>query len=444
MKKIERRAILCMLLAAFLLVGTGIFCYRFVRDGRTWAVAYRNQHIYKNGHIRVGKIYDRNDELLVDNGGGKKGSPKYIDDEQIRMAVVHAVGDAQGNVASGAVTVFKDKLIGYNLITGTYDPNGSGNEIKLTIDSDISKVALDALGSKNGLVGVYNYKTGEIICMVSTPTFDPMDPPDPGKAESGTFMNKFLDGRYAPGSIFKLVTTAAAIETLSKQEIEEFEYYCSGSRELNDNTIRCSYAHGTVDFDGALSNSCNCAFSELAERIGSKALKKKIEDCGLTTIYDIDGMTNVAGTFEVPDDAVSLAWTGIGQWKDMINPCSMLVYMGAIAGDGTSVRPRILYSNFGSPKSTDRMIEEETAQKLRQMMKNNVVSEYGESRFPGLDIYAKTGTAEVEGHEPTAWFAGFIDNPDAPYAFIVGIEEGGNGIDAAAPVANTVLQALVD
>ena len=78
------------------------------------------------------------------------------------------------------------------------------------------------------------------------------------------------------------------------------------------------------------------------------------------------------------------------------------------------------------------------------MMKNNVVSNYGESNFPGLDIYAKSGTAEVYGKEPNAWFTGFIKNEDAPYAFIVCIENGGYGSSVAGPVANSVLQSIVN
>ena len=122
----------------------------------------------------------------------------------------------------------------------------------------------------------------------------------------------------------------------------------------------------------------------------------------------------------------------------------MMVYMGAIANGGKSVVPKMIHSALSSADETDRMIEESTADKLTSMMKNNVVSNYGESNFPGLDIYAKSGTAEVYGKEPNAWFTGFIKNEDAPYAFIVCIENGGYGSSVAGPVANSVLQAIVN
>ena len=105
-------------------------------------------------------------------------------------------------------------MVGYNLVTGTYSITKKGNSVHLSIDSDVCRTAYNALGYRSGLVGVYNYKTGQVICMTSTPSFDPADPPDAKNAKSGTFMNKFLSGNLTPGSIFKLVTSAAAIEKL--------------------------------------------------------------------------------------------------------------------------------------------------------------------------------------------------------------------------------------
>ena len=106
--------------------------------------------------------------------------------------------------------------------------------------------------------------------------------------------------------------------------------------------------------------------------------------------------------------------------------------------------PEFKHSVLPGAKMTEQMIRPETSEKLSYMMKNNVVETYGEYNFPGLDIYAKSGTAEVYNREPNAWFSGFIKNPGKPYAFIVCIEDSGYGSTVAAPVANTVLQAVVN
>ncbi|MGN0659601.1 MAG: penicillin-binding transpeptidase domain-containing protein [Emergencia sp.] len=441
MKKLEKRAIICLTLAAVLFLGICVFTFRFVRDGGEWATFYANQNIYEEGRLAVGKIYDVNGTLLAENADG---TVHYHDDELIRRATVHAVGDMDGNIGTSAESAFRDRLVGYNLLTGTYSVTGKGNSVTLTIDADICRTAYEALAGRDGLVGVYNYETGEIVCMVSSPGFDPANPPQVAEDDtSGLYINKFLSANLIPGSIFKLVTSAAAIEQVSG--LDSWTYYCSGVSYINGEKITCTAAHGTVDFEDALAVSCNCAFGELTQMVGGGQMEKYVEKLGLTESYDIDGVSTSAGEFEFPKDVpLNLAWAGIGQYNDQLNPCSMMVYMGAIARGGVSVEPKLIHSAAGSVKETDRMIEESTADRLSDMMKNNVVSNYGEGNFPGLDIYAKSGTAEVYGRQPNAWFTGFIRNEDAPYAFIVCIENGGYGSSVAGPVANKVLQALVN
>ena len=139
----------------------------------------------------------------------------------------------------------------------------------------------------------------------------------------------------------------------------------------------------------------------------------------------------------------------------MVNPCSMMVFMGAIANDGTAVMPYIiepssLVTDYFKkiPKvgtKTRDMIESTTASSLQEMMANNVENNYGSSNFPGLDICAKSGTAEVgNGNQPNAWFTGFLNDDETPYAFVVLVENGGYGSEAAGAVANKVLQEVVD
>ena len=253
MRKLEHRAIICLTLAAVLFLGLMVFTFRFVRDGADWATFYANSHIYEDGRLSIGRIYDVNGKLLASNKGGKI---IYNKDETIRRATLHAVGDMNGNIATSAESAFKSQIVGYNLLTGTYSVTGRGNDIKLTIDSNINKVAYEALAGRDGTVGVYNYETGEIVCMVSSPGFDPKNPPDLSPDDtSGVYINKFLSATYAPGSIFKLVTSAAAIENIST--IDQWSYYCKGAQYYNNEAITCTQAHGQVDFKSALADSWN-------------------------------------------------------------------------------------------------------------------------------------------------------------------------------------------
>lgn len=447
MKKLERRAILCLFIAAALVAGLGIYIAEFIRDGDSWVTYAANQHIYKDGNLKTGTIYDRNGVLLADN---TSDGIIYNDDYSVRTATVHTVGDRNRSIANSAESAFQDKLVGYNIITGVY--SSGDRRLSLTVDADLCVTANSALAGRSGTVGVYNYETGDIICLVSSPNFDPLNPPAVSSDDtSGLYINRFLSSAIVPGSIFKLVTTAAVIDNLSG--IDDFTYTCTGVSYYGNDRITCPSAHGTMDFYGALANSCNCAYAQLSQDVGAHTLEEYVDKLELNKGADVNGITTASGSFEFPDEAtVNLSWAGIGQYKDLINPCSYLRFVGAIAGGGKTAEPRLISSVKGPlgfehkyrSKTTDQLLSEETASQIKDMMKNNVETTYGESNFPGLDIYAKSGTAEVGGGKaPNSWFTGFIDDPDHPYAFIVLVENGGSGSQVAGAVANAVLQAAV-
>ena len=168
MKKLERRAFLCLALVAVLLAGLVFFIVRIETNGADWATFYANTHIYANGKLSVGSVYDRNGKLLLKNTS--KGM-RYNSDELIRRANLHSSGDPAANIATGANVAFKSRMVGYNFVTGTGGLlKMGGSKVYLTVDAKVNRSAYEALSGRNGLVGVYNYKTGEIVCMVSTPS----------------------------------------------------------------------------------------------------------------------------------------------------------------------------------------------------------------------------------------------------------------------------------
>ena len=443
MRKQERRAVICLIIAFVLFAGVTTFGVRFVRDGGKWASFYGNQQIYTDGRINRGTVSDRDDEVLLEC---TRDGFIYNDNSEVRRATVHAVGDPGGNIASGAINVFKSQLIGYDTLNGTYDTSSQGKKIRLTIDADANVAAYEALGGRTGLVGVFNWKTGEIMCMVSTPTFDPAWESPSDEDGSGYYFNNFLDGKVTPGSTFKLVTAAAAIDNI--RDIGSFTFDCDGINEYEGTDFTDIKVHGTVDFRSALAQSCNGAFGAITREVGAKTMQEYTERAGLTEPVEVDGITTAAGSFSFPsDDNIKLSWAGIGQAEDLVNPCAMMVYMGAIANGGEAVQPTLIKSatflkEITGGKSLGRYLDKDTADELRSMMKNNVVENYGEENFDGLNIYAKSGTAETGSWNPDAWFVGFTDDVDAPYAFVVWVKDGGYGSEVAAPIARTVLRVL--
>lgn len=437
MKKLEKRAFICILMVLCLVAGMTVFIYRLSRDGGKWATFYANQHIYANGKLGVGNIYDRNDNILEEN---QDGNIVFNDDYWARRGTVHVVGDRNGNISTSAEVAYRKDIVGYSLLTGTYSISGKGRDIKLTIDADMSAAAARTLGERKGAVIVYNYVTGEILTMVSGPNYDPIEELGDVDKSSGLFVNRALSSKIVPGSIFKVVTSAAAIENVP--DIDDFRYYCGGVYRIGNEDLKCFAPHGPVDFRRALITSCNGSFAQIANMCGATVMEEYVDKLGLTKVYDIDGIKNVAGSFEFPhDNEYNLGWAGIGQYNDLVNPLSMMVFMGAIAGDGKAAEPNLLHKPFRSPKYTKQMIDSETAAKLQEMMRADVSEGYGDNLFPGLEVYAKTGTAQLHGKTPNAWMAGFLKDEDYPYAFVILAENAGYGITECPPILNAVMDA---
>ena len=187
--------------------------------------------------------------------------------------------------------------------------------------------------------------------------------------------------------------------------------------------------------------------------LGANTLEKYAEKAGLTRSYDVNGIPTAAGSVELSGASDNdLAWAGVGQYHDSVNPCALMIYMGAIANGGKAVQPTLIQKvvSPGLPAlpqfthTTRRMIKADTAQAMADMMANNVSATYGAKRFSGMDLCAKSGTAEVGADQkPHAWFAGFLRNEEAPYAFVVLVENGGGGSEVAGTVAAKVLKAAL-
>ena len=453
MKKIDRRAFVCRILAIILAAGLGLFVVRWFLYGGDWASSAFNRHLYNSaGELASGTVLDRDGDVL---SWVEDGSRRYYDDATVRKATLHVVGDLQGNIGTGALNAFADKLTGYDLINGAFAAE-SGGSLYLTIDAYYNYVAYQALNGKSGTVAVYNYKTGEILCLVSSPSYDPLNVPEDletNERYQGAYLNRFLSSTFTPGSIFKTVTLAAAIEKIP--DLLDRSWNCTGSVEIGGDTITCSGTHGEQDIYQALANSCNVAFGQISEELGADTLKQYAEKAGLTSSYSINGLPTAKGSVNLDDATASdLAWAGVGQYLDQVNPCAMMVYMGAIANGGKAAVPRIIeksVDSLGIPtsltwtKKTKTLIDADTAELVASMMANNVQTAYGTSRFPNMDLCAKSGTAEVgTDKSPHAWFTGFLRNEDAPYAFIVLVENGGGGSSVAGTVAGKVLDVIVN
>ena len=199
MRKIEKRAVICMALAILLAAGMSVFLIKYFAEGGKWASSAFNRHLYdSNGVLISGTVLDRDGDVL---SSVENGHRTYYENETVRKATLHAVGDLYGKIGTGVLNAFADKLTGFDLVNGAFGAE-RGSNLYLTLDARYNYEAYRALGGHAGTVAVYNYKTGEILCMVSAPSYDPLNIPknlEENDRYKGAYLNRFLSSALTAG-----------------------------------------------------------------------------------------------------------------------------------------------------------------------------------------------------------------------------------------------------
>lgn len=447
MNRVMKRAWIMVLFVLILIGGMGFFLYEYATESDGWVVFTGSPHVYNTSNIGSGVVTDRSGTILLDT----TESRTYASDASIRQATLHWLGDRQGNIRAAAISNYASEMAGFDYVNGVYAYGGAGGEATLTLSARVQNVALNAMAGRKGTIAVYNYITGEILCAVTTPTYDPDNVPDIAGDTSGNYegvyLNRFTQVTYPPGSIFKIVTTAAALDSV--EGILDMTFTCTGVYEFGVDRVTCESAHGTKNLKGALASSCNCCFAQIAQLIGNEKMAEYVEKFHVTDSVSFDGITTAEGNYDVSGAAaVELAWSCIGQYTDLINPARYLTFMGTIAGGGVGAEPHLVETiTVGEENTyqaetvyTERIMSEELAATLREYMRNNVESVYGAGNFPGLTVCAKSGTSELGGElRPNAMFSGFVADEEYPLAFIAVVENGGYGSATCVPIVAQVL-----
>ncbi|MGR0218848.1 peptidoglycan D,D-transpeptidase FtsI family protein [Agromyces sp. ZXT2-6] len=361
------------------------------------------------------------------------------------------------------------------LISGQ-DPMGASVEV--AIDPVAQQAAWDALGDYTGAVIVTEPATGRIIAMVTKPTFDPNslavhngeqveetyqalveDPADP-------LFNRATGGDMnPPGSVFKLVMTAAALESGQYTPDSTFpnpaEFTLPGTSSVVRNSSGGTCGGGSeVTLATALRLSCNIPFAELALELGDDAIRAQAEKFGFNSDFTTPNPTAMS-TYPADPDEPQTALTGFGQGDVRATPLQMAMVSAAIANDGIVMNPDLVDAITApdfrtieefSAAEFGRAISAETARTMTEMMVQGVENgAASNARIDGVSVAGKTGTAENGEDDPyTLWFTGFAPADDPQYAITVLVEDGGGlgqegfGNAIAAPVAKQVLEAVLN
>ena len=452
-----------------LLVAAGVYgVYSVSTYGSRWFANTRNTR-YQTAKKTVvpGDIIDRNGVVLATSD--TDGNRVYQSNVKSRSAIVHLLGDNEGNVANGVESFQANYLLSFEtslservlaLIKGE---TRRGDDLTLTVDSKLCTAIVQAFvdqkssHGKAGAAVVMNYRTGELLALVSVPVFDPMNITEEVKTSTlHPFWNRATQGTLPPGSTFKIVTAASALENWP--DAEQREFHCTGATQVMDQLIR-DYGgaqHGSITLARAFRVSCNNTFAQTALLLGDTALRKTAEQFGFNDNFLFRDVVVENSTYPTKNRTdLEIAWSGDGQSQVSATPLHMCMVAAAVANDGVMMEPRLL-SRVESPSGVVRLrysqkvygqaMSAETAQKLDGYMKDVVKNGTGtKAQVDGLSIAGKTGSAESSNNGQAvthAWFVGYLDSETAPYAVCVMVEEGGSGGSVAAPIAGEIFAYL--
>ena len=336
----------------------------------------------------------------------------------------------------------------------------AGNDVELTLDPELQRLAYDGLASSStgrGAAVALDPKNGEILSLVSYPSFDPNNIDDNFEelAEDPSFplVNRATQGLYPPGSTFKVITAAAALEAGVKPSDR---YRDTGTYETPGYSVYNYRArvYGQQDFQGALTYSINTIFARIAnESIGAESLAQTAEDFGYGDAYEdfpLQVAPSVLGPPPAQWDQGNIAQISFGQQTVQSNVFEMGLVAGAIANGGTLMEPRLVRevrspdgSILDRPTSRvhSRALDGETAQTLNDMMQRAITDYETGAEIPGIKVAGKTGTAEAPNDELHSWFISFAPADDPEIAIAVLVENGQEGYKSALPIARRLMEA---
>jgi peptidoglycan glycosyltransferase len=355
-----------------------------------------------------------------------------------------------------------------DLFTGR-DP--AGGDVVLTLDPAVQEAAMAGLEGVTGAVVALDPSTGAVLGMASTPTYDPnqLSSHDPaairayadqlGSQQIDPRLNRAINARYSPGSIFKVVVSAAALS--SGQYTPDTvipapqELVLPGTRTALENFggSACDPS-GQQSLIDALTISCNTAFAQLGIDLGEDRVREMAEAFGIDgeemeIPLTVDGST----IGEIQNDA-ELGVSSIGQQDVQLTPLQAAMIASAVADDGTLMRPYLVDQvrapdlsviDQTDPEELSEPVSADVADQLTEMMTSVVENGSGRrARIPGVTVAGKTGTAENAGPDHN-WFIGFAPADDPQIAVAVFVANGGGtGGDVSAPIARDVMQAYLD
>lgn len=335
-------------------------------------------------------------------------------------------------------------------------PRDVGDDLRTSLSPEGQQAAFDALAGREGAVVALDVETGAVRVLAATPSYDPSDP-----AGAETF-NRATQGRFPPGSTFKTVTAVSAIDS---GRYDPSSTVSGANGKVISGTPLNNFGgtdYGPVNLTFALTNSINTVWAEVGEKLGTGTMSEYMEKFGFYEDPPMDypddqmvpsGEYAPSGRLLSPtSNRIDVGRMAIGQDKLLVTPLQMATVAQTIANGGVRMEPRLVAKVVDPdgrtideplPEEAERVMSEDTAQKVGDMMRNVVREGTGTAAaLEGVDVAGKTGTAEIDidAGVNTLWFIGFTGT--VAVAAVIERVQGGQGGTVAAPVAKQVLEAL--
>ncbi len=445
-KSIRRGERLTILILVLFFIGMGILVFKVVRES--------NFYMSHSDNVTLGKVYDRNGDVLFD----PKASKENYDASHF-LDIGNLIGDDSGQMTNTLVSENIENLQNYSLIFGA-SAHGQ-TAIHTTLDHEANRKVYDAFGSKDGTAIAYNYKTGEILVCVSKPNVNILDHYENiAELPAGSLICKAFY-ETAPGSTQKVATTAVGLESLGYDALMAKSYTCNGTYTTKyKQEIRCHElsGHGTQNVIQAFENSCNPWYAQLVRDLPLDSIINTYRRMGIAVNddqvkkIDIDGITAFSASTKLTDtEDFDTMWSCMGQSEALASPCQMMLWESAIANaSGRMTDPYLIahmISVTGATKKSikttysDSIFSSSVASQLREIMIQNGQDKYNGTI--GYPVGVKSGTAQVKnGASENSLLTGFVDDVNLPIAFCVVIENRVSGELSTSELVSTMLHAL--
>lgn len=469
-RKVNRQAMVAtVVFSAIFLFMIGYYIYFIVVDSQTVVNNSYNRRIDGQADTVVrGTIYSRSGKELAYTD--TKGTEDDLTDD----TRVYPYGKTFAHVV-GIRTHGKyglEKLCNFDLLSTQSSPlqkiiddftntTERGCDIYTTLSVSLQKAAYSGLGDNDGAVFIMNPDTGEIYAMTSKPSYDPETIDDiwdelAEDSDDSRLLNRATQGKYIPGSIFKIVTTLEYIR--ENKKYDNFSYYCNGKASFGGFSIECfdGISHYNEDLKDAFAYSCNSAFSTIGDGLDvagySETAKQLLFNSALPLELDYN-----ESVFPLDDESTQfdITQTSIGQGKTTVSPAHMAMIVSAIANEGVLKKPYIIdYVENSSGQVIKQTAEEdykilmtkEEAAQLKEYMR--AVCEYGTGKImanASYKAYGKTGTAELDKNDNVnSWFVGYAKKGNKKIAIAVVFENMRQGSTSAVNCAKEIFDTYFD